>query len=607
MLSSKSYQVRKLAVILHADVVGSTELVQKNEVISHERIQNAFHRFSDIIGNYGGIAHEIRGDALVAEFGRASDSVCAALAFQNANSTFNKELTDEIQPEIRIGISLGEVVIADGTITGAGVVLAQRLEHLAKPNGVVVQATVSETVPIRLPFAFESLGEQKLKGFDQPVRAYTVQTKQGELVPEPELDDFAQGVATQHNEDSNRQILSDIGKPSIAVLPFDNLGGSDDQMYLADGIAEDLVTELSRYRSFLVVARNSSFTYRDSPLTVAEIGEELGVRYLVRGSVRIASDRVRVTVQLVQANSDRQLWAERYDRLMDDIFELQDEIIFSVVTMLEPQVIDAERARARRKPTETLDAWEAYQRGLWHIYQYTAENNAIGQELLVQATKIDANFASAYAGLAYSISLNRSMGYLSESSDYDDQVFDLAYKAIALDVNDALAHAAMGRAHLLKGEGDSAISNFERALELSPNHAVALQGLGCALCWHGQAEASLSSLDDALRRNPHNPIIWIVMEVKSLALIFTGVHEDALVWAKNGQRQTNAGIWPHVCEIVALINMDRTDDAKISLNELLDREPDFSTKFARQHSMIHHPPYLEHYLAGLHAAGLPES
>jgi adenylate cyclase len=577
---------RHIAAIMAADVAGYSSLIGEDE----EGTLCALRQFRQellipaVSGHNGDIIKSM-GDGWLIEF----DSVVNAV---NCATHVQEKLSGNDIIKLRIGIHIGDIVHEDEDIYGDGVNIAARLQEIVTPGNIALSGTARAFLDSRLASNLHDTGEKKLKNIADPVRVFS------------SGDDAIKSPDRLFGDDELQPLTE---KPSIAVLPFDNLGGSDDQMYLADGIAEDLVTELSRYRSFLVVARNSSFTYRDSPLTVAEIGEELGVRYLVRGSVRIASDRVRVTVQLVQANSDRQLWAERYDRLMDDIFELQDEIIFSVVTMLEPQVIDAERARARRKPTETLDAWEAYQRGLWHIYQYTAENNAIGQELLVQATKIDANFASAYAGLAYSISLNRSMGYLSESSDYDDQVFDLAYKAIALDVNDALAHAAMGRAHLLKGEGDSAISNFERALELSPNHAVALQGLGCALCWHGQAEASLSSLDDALRRNPHNPIIWIVMEVKSLALIFTGVHEDALVWAKNGQRQTNAGIWPHACEIVALINMDRTDDAKISLNELLDREPDFSTKFARQHSMIHHPPYLEHYLAGLHAAGLPES
>ena len=230
-----------------------------------------------------GMTHEIRGDALLAEFGRASDSVCAALAFQRENSIFNTELDDEIQPEVRIGISLGEVVIADGTITGVGVVLAQRLEQLSRPNGVVVQATVSETVPVRLPFVYESLGEQKLKGFDQVTRAYSVQTKPGESVPEPDSDDVAQSVATQLQKASMRKTQPETGKPSLAVLPFDNMSEDPNQSYFSDGITEDIITDLSKISSIFVVARSSSFNYKGHSETSRKICAELGVRYIVEG------------------------------------------------------------------------------------------------------------------------------------------------------------------------------------------------------------------------------------------------------------------------------------------------------------------------------------
>jgi adenylate cyclase len=469
--------------------------------------------------------------------------------------------------------------------------VAARIQQVAEPGGVALSAVAHDQVAGKVEAAFEDAGEHELKNIDKPVRVY--HWTDAAAVPIS---------STQGAEDA----LPLPDKPSVAVLPFENLSGDSDQNFFADGIAEDLVTELSRYRSFFVIARNSSFAYRDASLTNKQIGEELGVRYLVQGSVRSASNRVRVTVQLAEAISGRQLWAERYDRLMDDVFAVQDEIIFAIVTMLEPQVVNAERERARRKPTQSLDAWEAYQRGLWHVYQYTAEDNAIGQELLDRATQIDPNFASAYAGLAYSISLNRSMGYLPDESHSADRVYELARKAIALDANDALAHAALGRAYLLRGDAGAAISNFRDALDVSPNHAVALQGLGSALCWSGQAEESLTALDDALRRNPHDPINWIVMEVKSEALIFTDAFEDALIWAKNGQRQANAGVWPYANEVVALACLHRIDEAKTLLKELPTREPGFSAEFVRQYSLISHPPYLERYLSGLYAAGLPE-
>jgi class 3 adenylate cyclase len=267
---------RKLAVILHADVVGSTSLVQKNETLAHGRVQAVFHRFSETINSYGGITRELRGDALVAEFERASDAVPAALAFQVINGEFNSRFDDDIRPQLRIGISLGEVIIADNTITGAGVVLAQRLEQLADPGGAVVQGSVAETIPARMPFEFDSLGEQMLKGFDQPVRAFAVKLRPGEELPEPE------GSTTPQKSASTT--LEILDKPSIAVLPFNNMSGDPEQEFFADGIAEDIITALSRFHDLLVIARNSSFVYRGTSVDMRQVGRELNVQYVLEGS-----------------------------------------------------------------------------------------------------------------------------------------------------------------------------------------------------------------------------------------------------------------------------------------------------------------------------------
>ena len=264
---------RKLAVILHADVVGSTSLVHRNETLAHERIQAVFQQFSETINSYGGITRELRGDALLAEFERASDAVPAALAFQVINGEFNFRLDDDIQPQLRIGISLGEVIIADNTITGAGVVLAQRLEQLADAGGVVIQGSVSETVPNRLPFEFESLGEKQLKGFDNPVRAFIARLQQGEEIPAPEARARADTNAPCDSQAPLRLTPESYEaltgerfefpeKPSIAVLPFQNMNGDPEQEYFADGMSEDIITALSKMPDLIVIARNSTFVYK---------------------------------------------------------------------------------------------------------------------------------------------------------------------------------------------------------------------------------------------------------------------------------------------------------------------------------------------------------
>ena len=318
---------RRLAVIIHADVVDSTKLVQRDESIAHERITDAFQRFAETISKYGGNTREIRGDAIVAEFARASDAVISAIAFQNNNAEFIASLEDDIHPQLRVGISLGEVVISDSTVTGAGVVLAQRLEQFAKPGGVVAQGAIYETLPKRLPLNVSCLGELKLKGFEELMRAYDVVLSPGSVVPSPEPSQDSRQI--EENYDS---------KPSIVVLPFLSLSSDSEQRYLADGIVEDVTTELSRFSWIMVIARNSAFTYRGSDKDIRQIGRELKADYALEGSVRSSGDRLRLSIQLAETRNGRQVWAEKFDRSIVDLFELQDELTGSVVARVAPNL-----------------------------------------------------------------------------------------------------------------------------------------------------------------------------------------------------------------------------------------------------------------------------
>ena len=323
----------KLAVILHADVVGSTTLVQKHERVAHDRMQDAFRRFSEVIAAYGGNTHELRGDALLAEFNRASDAVSAALTFQANNAEHNRTLGDELRPILRVGVSLGEVVIADDTLTGPDVVLAQRLEQLAKPGRVCVSQAVSQSTPRRLPFDYEDLGDQEMKGFSEPVHAYCVALRKGEKIPAPELQSpqvtaggavgrrmahwllavvvvllIAAGgglVWWQQQElESQPPVVENVANPrtdnpSIAVLPFKNLSRNPEQEYFSDGLSEDLITDLSRISGLRVIARHSSFAYKGQEGDVQRIGRELGARYVLEGSVRKSGEWLRINAQLI--------------------------------------------------------------------------------------------------------------------------------------------------------------------------------------------------------------------------------------------------------------------------------------------------------------------
>ena len=592
---------RKLAVILHADVVGSTSLVQQNESLAHERIQTIFQNFSETIKTYGGIAREIRGDALVAEFDRASDAVAAAITFQTLNEESENVLDDDIRPQLRIGISLGEVIIADKTITGAGVVLAQRLEQLADSGGVVVQGNVSETVPTRMPFEFNNLGDQLLKGFDQPVRAFSAKLRPGEELPAPE----ANG-ATQAIESRNLQVPD---RPSIAVLPFENMSGDPEQEFFADGISEDLITALSRIHWFFVIARNSSFTYKGQAVEVTRVAAELGVRYVIEGSVRKSGNRVRISAQLIDATTGHHVWAESYDRDLTDIFELQDEMTQTIAGAVEPELSAAERERAVCASPESLGAWEIYQRGLWHLWSFTREDMTKAQRLFQQVHQLDASFAIAYSFESYSHYLDTMLGY----TETPDESLKLAYKsgkrALALDDHDPVAYFALGRVCMMQGKHDDSVAELSRAVELSPSFALAHHGLGFALVLSGQVEEGAEELDKAIRLSPRDPVMWGTMCFRSIASNLLHQYEEAVRWARRvliEPRAAEGGYWPYAVLASALGNLDQLNEAHEVLGEALQRKPDLSLTYLKTTLKTKQPDGLDTYLDGLRRAGLPE-
>jgi TolB-like protein len=485
--------------------VGSTTLVQKDETLAHARIQAAFQRLANATEAYGGIAHEIRWDALVAEFSRASDAVCAALAFQFENSDHNQNLADNVRPDLRIGISLGEVVIADGTITGAGVVLAQRLEQLAEPGGVVVQGSVSETVPIRLPFAFESLGEQNLKGFDQPVRAYVAKLKPGEPVPAPESHATAAPQKGLSDDGSGRSILELPDKPSIAVLPFINRSGDSEHEYFSDGITEDIITELSRFRELFVIARNSTFRFKEKDVDIGEIAHQLGVQYIVEGSVRRSGKRVRITVQLVDALSGSEVWADRYDRNLDDIFVVQDEVVAAIVGALPSRVHHAELERADRR-TMDLRAYDLTQRAWQLLYQWTKAGVETATELAERALEIDPKNGSAHAVLVGVHLLNWRRCWRGSPAETLEWALTHGRSAVELDKTEYAGHWYLSEVYLFRLKDlEQARVHAERAVNLCPNASGPLAWMGLINGCSGEHEAGIEFSNKALRLDPFAP------------------------------------------------------------------------------------------------------
>jgi adenylate cyclase len=548
---------RKLTVILHADVVGSTSLVQKNETLAHERIQSVFRQFSETIRSYGGITRELRGDALVAECERASDAVAAALAFQIINREFNSTLNDDIQPQLRIGISLGEVVIADGTITGAGVVLAQRLEQLAETGGVVVQGSVSETVPIRMPFDFKSLGEQVLKGFDQPVRAFSVSLQPGKALPAPEV------ASTMVSAEAVGLEVPD--KPSIAVLPFTNMSADPEQEYFSDGITEDIITELSRFRSLFVIARYSSFRYKGQSPTAPMIAEELGVHYVVKGSVRKAANRVRITVELADTSNGTNLWAERYDRKLNDIFTLQDEVVEAIASAIPNRIKAAATQLAHKKPTTSLTAYDNLLRGEWEWWR---DNDHQALVYFQKVVEIDPQCARAFARMAvlhgYGIF---SHGMAVEAASRSAR--ECAERALEIDDADASVLAMASTVYSQIGDYDRARATLDRALTLNPHDAEVIYRCGLTTAYQGDSLEALKWFHKAIQLNPYYPDGWLepMMEAYYMSRQF----DKALETVKK-YRDPPCHLFVQMAAIYAQMNL--SDDSKKLLEMFEQARPD---------------------------------
>jgi adenylate cyclase len=396
-------------------------------------------------------------------------------------------------------------------------------------------------------------------------------------------------------------------KLSIAVLPFENMSGDPEQEFFADGICEDLITALSKIRWFFVIARNSTFTYKGQAVEVTQVAKDLGVRYVIEGSVRKAGKRVRITAQLIDATTGHHVWAERYDRELADIFELQDEMTRTIVGAVEPELSAAERDRALSKPPESLDAWESYQRGLWHLWSYERDHNLQAQNLLERATDLDPGFAPAYAYGSYVRYASVIMGWSEDPEQSLEAGMTLAKQALAHDDKDPTAYFAAGRIHMMQGRHDDSIAALETAIELNPSFAQAYHGLGMVLMLAGRLDESKAASIQSERLSPRDPILWASTAAYSLACILSRDDEEALQWArKTVQNPRATGFWPHAVLAGALAHLDRVDEARAEVAAALEALPDLSLAYLAKTLPTKEPNGLDPWLEGLRKAGLPE-
>lgn len=585
---------RRLTTILAADVVGYSRLMEQDETGTMALLRARRHEvLMPLVARHGGRVFKLMGDGVYIEFASVVNAVACAVELQSAMQAQNANLPAHRHVLLRIGINLGDVIVEGGDLYGDGVNVAARLEAVADPSGICISEDVYRNVRSKLRLDFEDMGAQKLKNIAEPVRAYRIKTG----VAQPEM---------AGTLDATRSASARLTKPSIAVLPFANMSGDPEQEFFGDGISEDLITELSKFRSLFVISRDSSFSFKGQSISAKEVSARLGARYIVEGSVRRASDRLRITAQLIDASDDAHLWAERYDRQLEGIFDVQDEVVRAIVSAIEPQLLISERNRALRKPPESLDAWESYQRALWHTFRYKAEERDVTLSFYERAIALDPGFASAHAGLAYALYSYVLLGSSPDSAADIERALKAARMAVSLDDNDPFAHVALARAYLLIANHEAAMMASDRAILLNPSFALAHFGRAHSL-WHaGRAREAIASHDEAMRLSPHDPMMWAYMASKAIALALMGELEEAILWSRRAQQQPNAAIFSHVGEICALGLLGRKEEAADAVERAKKVMPAVTVRHLDKVLPITHAPSREALLRGLRRAGLPE-
>lgn len=584
-MSDRAIQ-RRLAAIFAADVVGYSTLMAKDEAGTLTALKE--HRralFDPAIAEHGGRIVKLMGDGALVEFASVVSAVDCALVIQQALSAENGSI------RLRIGVNLGDVIIDGDDIYGDGVNVAARLEALAPPGGISISGLVHESLGNRVDANFVDAGEHQVKNIARPIRIWRWAPDQRPGATAPAASPGALPLPE---------------KPSIAVLPFANMSADPDQSFFADGISEDLITEMSKFHSLFVISRSSAFAYRDRSVPVKEIGARLGVRYVVEGSVRRAGSRLRITAQLIDALEDTHLWAERYDRQVEDIFAVQDEVVRAIVSAIEPQLLHNERSRALRKPTHSLNAWESYQRGLWHTYSYDPAERQNALTCFERAIALDPGFASAHAGLSIALYIFVIVGASPDMAADRRRALDEARIAVSLDSHDPLAFAALSSSQSQLSQHEAAILAADQAIALSPSMAFAHFRRGHAL-WHaGRPQEAILSIDEALRLSPQDRMSWAFLASKAIALLLSGNLEAAIEVSRQAQKQPNDIIFAHIAEISALGLLGRQAEAAEALTRARAVKSDVSISYLDTVLPITQEASRKVLLTGLRRAGMPD-
>jgi TolB-like protein/class 3 adenylate cyclase/Tfp pilus assembly protein PilF len=577
----------RLAAIMATDVVGYSRLIQTDEAGTLAALSDIRTAIENQISQYRGRIANTAGDSVLAEFASAVDAVGCAIAVQQALAE-RSETEDKVQ--VRIGIHTGDVVSKNGDLFGMAVNIAARLEGIAQPGGIVVSSAVRDDVVGKLPVSFADLGMKTLKNIEQPVRVFSLSATSG-------------ASSVEHRV--YKLPLPD--KPSIAVLPFDNLSGDREQEFFADGIVEEIITALSRFRGLFVIARNSSFTYKGRAVDVKQVGHELGVRYVLEGSVRRAGSRVRITGQLIDTATGMHLWADHFDGALEDIFELQDQVTAGVVSAIAPKLDQAEIERAKRKPTDSLDAYDCYMRGLAELLRFTKEANSEALSHFLQAIKLDPNFAAAY-GMAARCYPQRKAGRWIDDLDKDiAETARLARRAVALGQDDAVALCTAGFALAdIVDEPEEGDALIDRALALNPNLAMAWTFSGWVNISLGKADLAIERLAHATRLSPFDPYFFATLAAMASAHLAAGHYEEALTWAEKaiGTKPDYLLVACIAAASAALAGRDQV--ARRAMKLVRQNDPQLRLSNLKEVISYLQPAEFAKWQEGLRLAGLPE-
>ncbi|MFQ6024460.1 MAG: adenylate/guanylate cyclase domain-containing protein [Acidiferrobacterales bacterium] len=615
---------RKLAAILYADVAGYSALTGEDEEGTHRRLSSYLDLISESIRNHNGNVVHYAGDAILADFNTVTDALTCAVKIQESLKEENADLPEERKVRFRVGVNLGEVIVDREDIYGDGVNVAARLETLAEPGGICISHAVRTAAGNKLPFKYHDIGKQKVKNIEEPVLAYEVVFDDSAVSSiyrkaQARKIGFVAGVVallvvsaaiiwftpwkTDKEVVSKQTAAHTSDQPSIAVLPFQTLSDERGQDYFSDGVTNDLITDLSKFSNLFVIASNSVFTYKGKPVNVKEIGHELGVRYVLEGSIQKAGNRVRINAQLIDATTDHHVWADRYDFEVDDIFKVQDEITSTVITSLRVILTEDEQSREVTRHTDVVEAYDLFLRGRTYL-KGTKKAHKKARELFDQAIKLDPEFAAAYAEKSFTYFSSFIMP-MSRDPKVINGALVAAERAVELDDTLPLAHARLAWAYFATRQHAKAIAAARRAVALGPNDAEAHAQLGNVLNWSGKPEDGKKNLERAMRLNPHYPFYYLFYLGHSYYLLEDNEKAIELMKRVVTRAPTFLPVRRHLAVLFTEIGMIK--EAKEQTKDVLRVFPGASIEDERARCFYRWTPKLmTRFFEGLRASGMPE-